>query len=148
MIRWFLATLHLSHLQADDNYACHLLTAKIFQIGLSKNVVHIWPLCWEKICSNAVELVFTHNFQVLFAKWGPTKSGTMWRPAMMLPPPGWVVLPPAAPWNLGKGDIWTMKNLEIWWWFWSKIWSFIYHMEGSDPRELGFKIEKLVEVTK
>lgn len=42
MIRWFLATLHLSHLQADDNYACHLLTAKIFQIGLSENVVHLY----------------------------------------------------------------------------------------------------------
>ena len=127
MIRWFLAHSHLSHLQADDNYACHLLTAKIFQIGCPKmwyTSIHMATLLRKDLFQCSGIGVYP-QISGTFRQMGPTKSGTMWRPAMMLPPPGWVVLPPAAPWNLGKGDIWTMKNLEIWWRFCSKIGSLI-----------------------
>ena len=36
MIHWLLATLQLSHFQADGNCACQLLAARIFQISSSK----------------------------------------------------------------------------------------------------------------
>ena len=129
MIRWFLATLHLSHLQADDNYACHLLTAKIFQIGLSENVVHLYtyghfvekrpvPMQWNWCLPT--------NFRYLSPNGAPPSQVRCGARLWCCHPLAEWCYHPQHRGTLVKGIFgpWK-KNLEIWWWFCSKIGSLI-----------------------